>query len=117
MPITYNGRGLYGMFRESFIESIHILGISIASGPVRVPIHLRPAFQKHYCENRLRVNAHPSHGKGSCPIAERRCEYEELQLFDANTMDRTGTNDTTKIIEKLKDHCEVFSRTVPPSLS
>jgi perosamine synthetase len=116
VPMTYNGQRLHGRSRDSFIESMYGQGISIGPGPVRVPIHLRPTFQKNQNNGWVQVNRHASHVKGSCPVAERRCEREEILLFDANTMDRAGANDTSKIIEKLKNHCEVFSRTADPFL-
>ena len=110
VPMTYKPEQFHGKSRQSFIESIYALKISIGLGPVRVPIHLRPTFQTHGSESWLKVNTHPSHKKGSCPVAERRCEDEELQLFDANTLDRAGIDDVDDVMKKLKDHCAIFFR-------
>ena len=88
IPLTYDSQEVVGLSRESFVESLQSKGIMIQAGPVRMSIHLRPTFQQ---ENNswLRVVSHPSHRKESCPVAEFRCEYQELQFFDVGVLCKT----------------------------
>ena len=97
IPLKYNSSELGGISRESFIEQFQDKGIIINSGPIYVPVHLRPTFQRDK-KPWLKIVYHSTHQEGSCPVAEKRCKYEELLFFDACTIDRTDTNST---IEKL----------------
>jgi len=71
--------------RNLFIESWQKKEINIQIGPIGKPIHLRAAFQNHQkiC---FTVAFHESHKIGSCPVAEYRCENQEL-FFSAVSMD------------------------------
>jgi perosamine synthetase len=80
IPLTFDCREIKGVSRQAFIESLESQGIMIQAGPVRVPIHLRPTFQQNNT-SWLRVVPHPSHQKGSCHVAESRCEYQEMLLL------------------------------------
>jgi len=104
IAMTYNRQELSGISRESFVESLYDLGVVISAGPVKVPIHKRPTFQRTD-KDWFRVVPHPSHKDGSCPISELRCKYEELQLLNANTLDKTRMDDATEILQKLREHC------------
>ncbi len=117
VPLTYEFRECNGRSRESFIESMHPSGVSINSGPVRMPIHLRPAFQKHGDKVWPQAYSHPSHEKGSCPVAEQRCRNEELLLFSANTLDRMELPDALKLINIFKDNCHSLTKSVGCTLT
>jgi len=87
VPLTYDFKQLGGISRESWLGQLQSKGIMIHSGPVRVPIHLRSAFQ-HGKNDWPEVVSHDTHKKGSCPVAEYRCEHQELMLFDACSLDK-----------------------------
>jgi len=108
ISMTYKSQELGGISRESLIESLYPLEIVLNPGPVKLPIHRRRAFRQGGGV-RFRVVPHSSHEEGSCPVAELRCKYEELQLFDANTLDKTGPDDATGVIRNLRAHCQNVS--------
>jgi dTDP-4-amino-4,6-dideoxygalactose transaminase len=87
IPLTYFPNKCAGQTRDSFILSLQSVGIIIEAGPIRLPIHLRSTFRKGNRGLSKRVS-HPSHKKGSCPVAEYRCEYQELLLFGTNVLDK-----------------------------
>lgn len=79
MPLTFNYMGDSGLSRESLIETLQSKSISVQAGPIKVPIHLRSTF--HNVTNLSnRISTHITHRKGSCPVAEYRCEHQELQI-------------------------------------
>ena len=108
IAMTYKRQGLNGISRESFIESLYPLGVVLGAGPVKVSIHMRPTFQRTD-KDWFRVVPHPSHEEGSCPVSELRCKYEELQLLDANMLDKTEMGDATEILQKLREQCHYLS--------
>jgi hypothetical protein len=71
------------------------------SGPVRVPIHLRSAFQ-HGKNDWPGIVSQDTHKKGRCPVAEYRCECQELMLFDACTIDKIKAASAIETIRGLK---------------
>ena len=77
VPLTFDSSKTNGITRESFVESLQSRRLSVQVGPIRVPIHLRPTFlnQKSGC---CEVSSHYTHQRGKCPVAEFRCEFEEL---------------------------------------
>jgi dTDP-4-amino-4,6-dideoxygalactose transaminase len=63
------------LLKSEFLKNAKLL-----KGPVKVPIHLRTTFQyDHDCW--VRPVKHYTHKKGSCEVAERRCQYQELQVI------------------------------------
>lgn len=108
IAMTYKHREVNGLSRESFIESLYHLGVVLSAGPVKVPIHMRPSFQQPD-KGWFRVVPHPSHEDSSCPVSELRCKYEELQLLDANMLDKTEMDHATGILQKLREHCRYLS--------
>jgi perosamine synthetase len=101
IPLTYDSEELRGIPRESLIEHLHSKSDMIQPGPVRRPIHLRSTFQ---CNNKSlhRVGPHHTHRKGSCLVAENRCELHELLLFDVCTLDNIEVRFVFKMIQVLK---------------
>jgi len=81
IPLTFDSQKAGNISREEFIESMHGQGVELETGPVRVPIHRRRAFREGKSAWG-RIASHFSHSRGSCPVAERRCEKTELLLCD-----------------------------------
>ena len=101
VPLTYYLKELEGISRESWLERLQSKGIMIQSGPVRLPIHLRSQFQ-HNKNSWPAIVSHDTHKKGSCPVAEHRCENQELLLFDACTIDKIKATSAIEMIRGLK---------------
>ena len=87
IPLTFKYQENIGQSRELLAESLQSKGINIQPGPIGVPIHLRPTFQKNN-SGLYGIVPHPTHRKGSCPVVEFRCKYQELQLFNASDLDK-----------------------------
>ena len=87
IPLTFNSREVGGISKESFIESLRAQGIELQKGPIEIPIHLRPTFQITN-ESWIQPANHPTHWKGNCPVAEERCEKQELVYYTANSMNQ-----------------------------
>lgn len=100
VPLTYNSHQANGISRQSLVESLYQEGMMMSPGPVRTPIYMRQTFQRPD-KGWLRIVAHPSHGEGSCPVAESRCESEELQFLEASMLDKITLIDATEMIEKM----------------
>jgi len=80
IPLNYNPIEAGTRTREDFIDKQQSRGIHVQAGPIHVPIHLRRTFHSGN-KSWLRPVSHPSHRKGSCPVAENRCELTELELL------------------------------------
>jgi perosamine synthetase len=63
--------------RELFAASFQKNGFALVLGPIKKPIYLRDKFQIHHRKN-ANIVFHDSHRSGSCQVAERRCDSQEL---------------------------------------
>jgi dTDP-4-amino-4,6-dideoxygalactose transaminase len=90
------------MSRQSAVERLQSNGFPIQAGPIRVPIHLRQTFQHTDFVCGPQVAHHYTHKKGSCPVAEKRCEHQELLLFEASILDKLDINKVKNVIWDLK---------------
>ena len=100
VPLTYGYSDR--MSRRSAVERLQSNGFFIQAGPIRVPIHLRLTFQYTDFVCGPQVAHHYTHKRGSCPVAEYRCEHQELLLFDASILDRLDVNQVKNVIWDLK---------------
>jgi perosamine synthetase len=80
VPLTFDSEMAGDISREEFIEFMHGQGVELEAGPIRIPIHLRKMFQNErpFWSD---IMQHFSHVRGSCAVAERRCENTELLLI------------------------------------
>ena len=101
VPLTYDFSDR--MPRQSAVEILQSNGFMIQSGPIRVPIHLRPTFQHRSSLCGPQIVRHYTHKKGSCPVAENRCENQELLLFEASVLDRLDINKVKNVIRNLRN--------------
>jgi perosamine synthetase len=102
IPLTYDTTEFNRIPRQTAVEILQSNGFMIQSGPIRVPIHLRPTFQHIDSRCGSRIVRHYTHKKGSCPEAEHRCEQQELLLFEASVLDRLEINKVKNVIQDLK---------------
>ncbi|MAG35122.1 MAG: pyridoxal-5'-phosphate-dependent protein [Dehalococcoidia bacterium] len=82
---------LTGVSRETIVAALEAEGVPSNLGYVRQPIHLRPRLQDraYFFGRRYPWAAHRSgqgvdavaYRAGDCPVAERRCAEEELDLL------------------------------------
>ena len=100
VPLTYDFSDR--MPRQSAVERLQSDGFLIQAGPIRVPIYLRPTFQHRNPRRGLQIVRHFTHEKGSCPVAENRCEHQELLLFEAVILDKLDINKVKNVIRNLK---------------
>jgi dTDP-4-amino-4,6-dideoxygalactose transaminase len=100
VPLTYDFIDRAPL--QSAVEMLQYSGFMIQSGPIRVPIHLRPTFQHINSLCGSQIVRHYTHKKGSCPVAENRCEHQELLLFEASILDRLDINKVKSVIQHLK---------------
>jgi dTDP-4-amino-4,6-dideoxygalactose transaminase len=100
VPLTYDFSDR--MSRQSVVGRFQSNGFLIQAGPIRVPIHLRPTFQHTDSLGGPPVVHHSTHKEGSCPVAEKRCEHQELLLFEAGILDRIDIQSAKKVIRNLK---------------
>jgi dTDP-4-amino-4,6-dideoxygalactose transaminase len=77
IPLTFDSQKVGEIPRDEFIEALHGQGVEVEAGPVRIPVHLRQVFGERKT-SWGRITSHLSHLKGSCVVAERRCEKTEL---------------------------------------
>ena len=89
------------------VEILQSNGFPIQTGPIRVPIHLRPSFQHTVFMGGPKVAYHYTHKKGSCPVAEKRCEHQELLLFEAGILDRIDIQTKEKMVCELKNRLSI----------
>ncbi len=68
--------------REDLCYLAQSRGATLRCGPVGTPLHYR--LGKSYGP---RPPRHPSHRKGSCPVAEERCRQRELWVMSSLDMD------------------------------
>jgi len=101
VPLTYDFSDRIPLL--SAVEILQSNGFMIQSGPIRVPIYLRPTFQHRSSLCGLQIVRHYTHKKGSCPAAENRCEHQELLLFEAGILDKLDLNKVKKVIRNLKN--------------
>ena len=105
VPLTYD---FYKQIsRQMAVEILQSDGLLIQPGPIRVPIHLRPTFQHTDSMCRPSVVHHYTHQKGSCPVAEKRCEHQELLLFEAGILDRIDIQTKEKMVCELKNRLSI----------
>jgi len=106
VPLTYDFSDRMSL--QSTVEILHSSGLMIQSGPIRVPIHLRPTFQERRSLCGKQIVRHYTHKKESCPVAENRCENQELLLFGASILDKLDLNKVKKDIRILKNRLSEF---------
>jgi len=85
MPLSYVHKSNGLISRNAFFEYSPAKEIGLELGPIGKPIHLRATFQSDQKMD-LNVVFHETHGIGSCPVAEYRCEKQEL-FFSVISMD------------------------------
>ena len=100
VPLTYDFSDR--MPRQLAVERLQADGFLIQAGPIRVPIYLRPTFQQRASKFGPQIVHHYTHEKGSCPVAENRCEHQELLLFEASVLDKLDENKVKNVIWDLK---------------
>lgn len=105
VPLTYDLSDR--LPRQSVVERLQSNGFPIQAGPIRVPIHLRPTFQQTDSMCWPQVAHHYTHQKGSCPVAEKRCEHQELLLFEAGILDRIDIQTKEKMVCELKNRLSI----------
>ena len=101
VPLTYDLSDR--LPRQSAVERLQSNGFPIQAGPIKVPIHLRPTFQHTDSMCWTQVAHHYTHKKGSCPVAENRCEHQELLLFEVGILNRIDIQTVKKVIRDLKN--------------
>ena len=105
VPLTYDFSEQ--MSRQSVVWRLQSNGFPIQAGPIKVPIHLRPTFQQTDSMCWPQVAHHYTHQKGSCPVAEKRCEHQELLLFEAGILDRIDIQTKEKMVCELKNSLSI----------
>ena len=93
--------------RQSAVARLQSNGFPIQAGPIRVAIHLRPTFQHTDSMCWPKVAYHYTHKKGSCPVAEKRCEHQELLLFEAGILDIIDIQTMGKMVCELKKRLSI----------
>jgi dTDP-4-amino-4,6-dideoxygalactose transaminase len=95
-----------GISRETFVKAVAAEGVPIGMGYVRNPIHLRRWMQERnyfYGKGCPWTCAHAKrevrYSKGDCPVAERRCEEEELTIGGSTAW----LGDESKMIDQYLD--------------
>jgi len=83
---AYKSEDLNGLPRNKFIQALNAEGVPIFLW-AEVPFHLRPRSMEHYFYGKgcpwecPLASRKVTYKKGDCPVAERRCEVEELNLY------------------------------------
>ncbi len=93
--------------RHLAVENLQADYFTIQAGPIKVPIHLRPTFQHTDSMCWPQVAHHSTHKEGSCPVAEKRCEHQELLLFEAGILDRIDIQTMEKMVCELKNRLSI----------
>lgn len=84
MPLTYRAEELDGLSRKSFMEALTAEGVGI-SAYVQEPIYMKPRYQEkeYFFGGNMPwslADRQISYGTGDCPVTERRCAEEEMNL-------------------------------------
>ena len=89
---TFVADAAEGLSREAVVQALEAEGVPMNLGYVRTPIYLRPRFQErvYFFGRGLPWSLHPAQGPryapGDCPVAERRCAHEELDMGLASAL-------------------------------
>jgi len=86
LPMKYKADQLGGLPRTAFMAALNAEGVGVGAY-VKTPIHLRPAHREHRFYGKgcpwdcpLGVGGYV-YKEGDCPVAERRCAEEELDIY------------------------------------
>jgi len=92
IPLTFEQKS----GREELVNQLQTMGVPLRCGPVRKPLHLQLSNGKG-----PGPKFHPTHLKGSCPVAEQRCSMRELWVLSALDMDGISHADAYSMGEQL----------------
>jgi hypothetical protein len=105
---TYVAEELDGLPRAAFVEAVAAEGVPSNLGYVQTPIHLRPRlrdrryfFGDGYPWKLHRGGRDVVYRAGDCPVAERRCAEQELDLLGMHAPALRG--DQTALVEQIVD--------------